>query len=144
MAQINIAVTVGQNGKLTDCQPRRAKAHPGDVIAWTFDGDRRNHLIGIGGFRDKETGNAKNPMTEASYSIAPADPDTKNGNVENTDEAKGLYRYRIVSIAVPKMKALASEMSAQSASPVRPEFVLRVMTGCDGDSELDPEVQIGG
>jgi hypothetical protein len=144
MTQRDITVTVGPNGTLTAIDYPKADAHPGDVIVWRFHGPRGNHWIGIGDFRKHPTGNAKNPTTKAYYSIAPTDPGEARAKVKGPDDVIGLYKYRIVSIRVPKMQALASKMCAQRKFAAQAEYVLKAMMGSDVDSELDPEVQIGG
>jgi hypothetical protein len=144
MAQRNITVMVGPNGKLTTIDHFRAAADPGDEIIWTFHGSRGSHWIGIGDFREHPTGKAKNPTKKAYYPIAPTDPGEAKATVKGPDDVIGLYKYRIVSIGLRKMKALTSKMCAQKKFAAQAEYVLKAMMGSDVDSELDPEVQIGG
>ena len=145
MAERIVTITVGQNGRLTAIDHRKVKAVLGDEIVWKFRGPRGNHWIGIGDFREYATGNAKNPTTKEPYSIDPADPAGEaRATVKGSHEAQGHYRYRIVSIGLPRMRRLTSRMHAPRAFAAQAEYVLKVMMAQDADSELDPEVQIGG
>jgi hypothetical protein len=135
----------------------------GDKIVWKTSGPlKQGKRLLIFNFRDPMTGKPKNPMNDPEYPID-APGDNVPGDV-NDQAQVGRYKYTIRLADKVKAIALASRyLTSQSAAgqviagTVPKEllcaleteeglgsFVMALQLRAESDSELDPEIQIGG
>ena len=135
----------------------------GDQIVWKTSGPlKQGKRLLISSFRDSMTGKPKKMMKDPEYPIDPPNSDV-TGEVDG-EAQPGFYKYTIRLVDKVKAIALASRyLTSQSAAghviagTVPKEllcaleteeglgcFVMALQLRAESDSELDPEIQIGG
>jgi len=157
MNQFTITITVepkGNSCKLKDVSPPlppvgappTAVPQPGDEIVWTVEeGTQGKSWLVIGDFKRKNDA-ASCPMDQLHYGIAPGQGSVLGGVKQDATTGKYGYWVRVrVPAAIGLRRAHhplpTPTLPDGGAEMPDPEVII---LSDEGDSEMNPEIQIGG
>jgi hypothetical protein len=156
MSQFTITITVAAKGKsckLKDVSPPQpvgtpptaVPPQPGDDIVWTVQGTQGNGWLVIGDFK-KKSGAAACPMEQPYYGISPGQGSVL-GRVKKA-ATKGKYGYWVrvrtpAAIGLRAAQHLLPTPTLPDGGAEMPDPRV-IMLSEAADSEMNPEIQIGG
>ncbi len=125
--------------------PPDAQPKAGDQVVWVVNGDQGQASILIREFKHKTNSAAKCPFDRPGYGIMPGQGDVIGQVVPKP--VKGKYRYKVRAVTPAQLGwactglHFSNETMADGGAVIPSPSVLML---ADGDSEMNPDIQIGG